>query len=400
MMRQKDAQAVDHATARVVDTPSRFRLLRARGTEDLSGGASLKQPLLLESEQSEHNSCLEAGNNSGPNSDSTGASHRSPQNLLDISLVELVLSLPISPCNARKLRCGGIEAVPSLSGETIADKLKSLSFSSLPQLLFPRSQVPAIMGVAGDQRMPMTHSGLARFVEEQATMLRSFGIGVGQKCGLLLPNGPEMASCLVVCISTCVAVPLNIQQTAKETISELKQAQASAVIIQYGEDDKGICAAAGDIGVRVIQLRASQVTQGSFHFEVLSSPTHNIATAETLERGNGPDDVALLLHTSGTSGTRKAVPYTLESLVVGAACIIYSWELRHTVGGMRSFLKVLFCFLACSFWLSVYACICIYVHKEMYTCLYVHSYQSIHTHTHTLTHSHTERVCLYMHSCT
>lgn len=35
----------------------------------------------------------------------------------------------------------------------------------------------------------------------------------------------------------------------------------------------------------------------------------------------------LVLFTSGTSGTKKLVPYTLESLIVGAGCIIQSWDL-------------------------------------------------------------------------
>lgn len=38
-------------------------------------------------------------------------------------------------------------------------------------------------------------------------------------------------------------------------------------------------------------------------------------------------EIVLLLHTSGTSGNKKLVPYSLEALVVGVACIISSWRL-------------------------------------------------------------------------
>ena len=40
---------------------------------------------------------------------------------------------------------------------------------------------------------------------------------------------------------------------------------------------------------------------------------------------NGPQDIALILHTSGTSGTKKIVPYPLKNILVGAACIQASW---------------------------------------------------------------------------
>ena len=40
-----------------------------------------------------------------------------------------------------------------------------------------------------------------------------------------------------------------------------------------------------------------------------------------------PDQHALVLHTSGTSGKKKIVPYTLRTIVVGSACITKSWML-------------------------------------------------------------------------
>lgn len=43
-----------------------------------------------------------------------------------------------------------------------------------------------------------------------------------------------------------------------------------------------------------------------------------------------PDQAALVLHTSGTSGKKKIVPYTLRTMVVGAACISKSWQLKFT----------------------------------------------------------------------
>lgn len=43
-----------------------------------------------------------------------------------------------------------------------------------------------------------------------------------------------------------------------------------------------------------------------------------------------PTDVAIILHTSGTTGTKKIVPILLEDLCVGAFCVAASMELAST----------------------------------------------------------------------
>jgi acyl-coenzyme A synthetase/AMP-(fatty) acid ligase len=43
---------------------------------------------------------------------------------------------------------------------------------------------------------------------------------------------------------------------------------------------------------------------------------------------HGLNDYSLILHTSGTSGKKKVVPYTLRNLLVGTLAVIKSWGLR------------------------------------------------------------------------
>src|SRR5258706_15192494 len=43
---------------------------------------------------------------------------------------------------------------------------------------------------------------------------------------------------------------------------------------------------------------------------------------------HGLDDYSLILHTSGTSGKKKVVPYTLRNLIIGTLAVIKSWSLR------------------------------------------------------------------------
>jgi acyl-CoA synthetase (AMP-forming)/AMP-acid ligase II len=45
-------------------------------------------------------------------------------------------------------------------------------------------------------------------------------------------------------------------------------------------------------------------------------------------RLHGLNDCSLILHTSGTSGKKKVVPYTLRSLIIGTLAVVKSWNLR------------------------------------------------------------------------
>lgn len=58
-------------------------------------------------------------------------------------------------------------------------------------------------------------------------------------------------------------------------------------------------------------------------WEVLS--THQEVIPAKL---HGLNDFSLILHTSGTSGKKKVVPYTLRSLIIGALAVMKSWGLR------------------------------------------------------------------------
>ena len=40
-------------------------------------------------------------------------------------------------------------------------------------------------------------------------------------------------------------------------------------------------------------------------------------------------EIVLILQTSGTSGNKKVVPYNLDTILIGVACIILSWGLKR-----------------------------------------------------------------------
>ncbi|KAF5127955.1 putative peroxisomal-coenzyme A synthetase [Metarhizium anisopliae] len=60
---------------------------------------------------------------------------------------------------------------------------------------------------------------------------------------------------------------------------------------------------------------------------ILNTAGHVLKPHDTRPRPNAPDDIALILFTSGTSGTKKVVPMKLHSIVAGVVFVMDSWAL-------------------------------------------------------------------------
>ena len=201
----------------------------------------------------------------------------------------------------------------------------------------PDSTTPALIrfNKSSDENSILTHAELHQFVKEEFN-LTSMGIGYGHRVALVLPNSPELAVCLVCLVSHWCAAPINVTATSDEIIGELNSTKAIAIIIMDGfQNDAAIKAAQSlSIGVILIKKRAKV---GLFDYFTHIPPKPEAAT----ERFSYPKiisgfqqfshpEIVLLLHTSGTSGNKKCVPYTLDMILIGAGCIISSWNLKAT----------------------------------------------------------------------
>lgn len=146
-----------------------------------------------------------------------GATRGQPLTLADasgsMSLVEMVRSLKAAGATSRVLPCGGIEAIPRLSGDDVAARLSQSGLDSLPRLLNGRVERSAITGIKSgisSGACSVSHGQLVEFVRRGGG-LAECGVSVGDRVGVLLPNGPEMAVCLLACMASCVAMPINHQ---------------------------------------------------------------------------------------------------------------------------------------------------------------------------------------------
>jgi acyl-CoA synthetase (AMP-forming)/AMP-acid ligase II len=70
-----------------------------------------------------------------------------------------------------------------------------------------------------------------------------------------------------------------------------------------------------------------EVSFASYHQPEVNNPTVIHTRPPVKTKSVDGSDIVLLLHTSGTSGKKKLVSYSIDKVIVGVACIISSWNL-------------------------------------------------------------------------
>lgn len=204
-------------------------------------------------------------------------------------------------------------------GEKVA---AALTYGSLLDLL-PETPVRAMEGIDG--RRAITHKELKEFVANEFN-LRRFGIAKGDRVGSLIPNGPESGSCFLGCAAWCTYAPLNPASSAEEIHGEMQNVRAKAIIVQAGESNEAAIKVAQQLNMLVLEITPDPVVCATFSMKCKVG----VPGAPSSDPPNAPSDVALVLHTSGTTGNKKVVPYRLAALVTGAGCMVLSYKFRPT----------------------------------------------------------------------
>ena len=180
---------------------------------------------------------------------------------------------------------------------------------------------PGAIAIRAPGRPPLSYRGLLDQIRATMHALRNCGVGRNMRVAIVLPNGPEMATCFLGVATGAVSAPLNPNYTHQEFAYYLKDLKARALIVQAGMESPA-CAAAHDCGMPILELSPSlQAEAGVCTLTPLApqSPVQD-GMAE-------PDDVALVLHTSGTTSKPKIVPLTQRALAASAHNIQSSLEL-------------------------------------------------------------------------
>jgi acyl-CoA synthetase (AMP-forming)/AMP-acid ligase II len=181
---------------------------------------------------------------------------------------------------------------------------------TIPQLL--DSGLPEHTALLGPGGAPVTYGELRSTADRLGAQLSGVGVGKGDRVALVLPNGPELAQLFLATASLAIAAPLNPKYREEEFRAYLTGLGAKALITL--KDDAPLARKAAPEGTAV--LFAERAERGL----TLRLPDgEEIAPAR--RQAPGEKDVALVLHTSGTTSRPKIVPLTHENLAAAAASI-------------------------------------------------------------------------------
>jgi len=173
---------------------------------------------------------------------------------------------------------------------------------------------PALSAPGGT---PLSFRGLRALVADVTASLAAQGIGPGDRVGIVLDNGPEMAAAFLSIGSAATAAPLNPSYRAEEFEFYLSDLGAKLLVVATGKDTPAI-GVAQKLGVPIARL-TPHPERGAGTFS-LSFESASTAKAKPV-RAATPDDIALVLHTSGTTSRPKIVPLAHKNIAASASNI-------------------------------------------------------------------------------
>jgi acyl-CoA synthetase (AMP-forming)/AMP-acid ligase II len=186
-----------------------------------------------------------------------------------------------------------------------------------------------VLNVGHDQRVAIaTQSGLTLTyrqlrdeVMRAAEHLSSHGIRPGERVAMVYPNSAEAIVLFLAAAIAGTAAPLNPSYKREEFAFYLEDTRARVLLVPPGD----FLAARSALPTGGTIIEAGFDESGILRLEPVSqTQSPRLALSEPRD-----DDVALVLHTSGTTSRPKMVPLRHRNLAASVANIIPSYELTE-----------------------------------------------------------------------
>ena len=186
-----------------------------------------------------------------------------------------------------------------------------LTSPTLHELLMAwRDRSPDAIALLAPARDPLPYGELATQVDRVVRAIAECGFSRGDRVALALPDGPDCAVATLGIASLCTAAPLHPAFPVEECAVALTNLRARALLVQAGTASPAR-AAAERCGIPIIELTPS-IPAGAF---TLSSGASRASAAPGRVTAT---DIALVLHTSGTTAEAKRVPLSHANLLASA----------------------------------------------------------------------------------
>jgi acyl-CoA synthetase (AMP-forming)/AMP-acid ligase II/acyl carrier protein len=193
---------------------------------------------------------------------------------------------------------------------------------TIPQMLDRNaSTFGSRAAILGEEGLPLTHRELQIQVAATVQSLSTLGITQADRVAFALPQGPDLAVAFLSVAACATAAPLNPAYLQNEFRLQLQDLPAKALILPRGSDSPARTAA-DELGIPVMELIPSAEVSGRFELTGPMRAKQSGPAAAT------PDDIALMLHTSGTTSRPKRVPLSHANLCSSARNIAATLQLQ------------------------------------------------------------------------
>jgi len=184
------------------------------------------------------------------------------------------------------------------------------------------------VAIAAHDAKPLTYGALRALIDRARASLNGLGIGRGDRVAIVLPNGPEMATAFLSVASAATSAPLNPAYRQEDFEFYMEDIKARALIVEAGSSSPAL-RAAEKLKVNVITLTPEREA-GAGAFRLTGQATSAAARPGPAQA----DDIALILHTSGTTSRPKIVPLAQANIWTSARNIAATLELVERDRGL------------------------------------------------------------------
>ncbi|RCJ26653.1 AMP-dependent synthetase [Nostoc sp. ATCC 43529] len=167
----------------------------------------------------------------------------------------------------------------------------------------------------------LTYKQLRENVAGLVSQLHSFGLKPGERIAIAMNNGSPMAITFLAAALSGTAAPLNPKYKQDEFAFYYADTQAKALITLSEEPKAAIAALTPDM----MLINAKVNCDGTLSFELIK--TGSKLRESSNSSAPNANDVAMILHTSGTTSRPKRVPIRHRNLIASAKNIIGAYSL-------------------------------------------------------------------------
>ncbi|GBG84849.1 hypothetical protein CBR_g39225 [Chara braunii] len=214
---------------------------------------------------------------------------------------------------------------------------KNEMLSTLPALLRSVGKADDVAVIVASGSPQLSYAELHAEVDRVAAVLRSsFGVAQGSVVSMAFPNTIELVILfLAVTRARAIAAPLNAAYKEEEFRFYMEDAGAACLIIPAKAGGGSAEKAGTTLGIPVVaaEWMTSSESAQALGLKLVSGAVKGESSIDD-DDGPGPlpepDDVALFLHTSGTTSRPKGVPLTHGNLTASMKNIIRTYDLQST----------------------------------------------------------------------